>query len=246
MYHFFVNEDQIGEETIRITGPDVNHIKNVLRMKAGEKILISNGIDQDYLCEITSLSPEIVEAGILSVTEGGSELPAKLTLFQGLPKSDKMEVIIQKAVELGAFRIVPVETKRTVVKLDKKKEEGRLKRYRAISESAAKQSKRLIIPEVSGVMSFQEALEFSRDFDLCLIPFEHADGIERTRELFAKIRPGMQVGIFIGPEGGFEDSEIELAESFGAKPITLGRRILRTETAGPAVLSVLAYLLERS
>lgn len=246
MYHFFVNQEQIGEKAIHITGPDVNHIKNVLRMKAGEKVLISNGVDRDYLCEITSLSQEAVDAEILSVTEGGSELPVRITLFQGLPKSDKLEVIIQKAVELGAFRIVPVETKRTVVKLDKKKEEGRLRRYRAISESAAKQSKRMIIPEVSEVMSFPKALEFSKDFDLCLIPFEHAAGMERTRELLSGIRPGMQVGIFIGPEGGFEDEEIELAESFGAKTVTLGRRILRTETAGPAVLSVLAYLLERS
>jgi 16S rRNA (uracil1498-N3)-methyltransferase len=155
-----------------------------------------------------------------------------------------MELIIQKAVELGAYEIVPVETKRTVVKLDKKKEESKLRRWNAVSESAAKQSKRLIVPEVTGVMTLKEALAFAKDFDIILIPYENAKGMERTREVFSLIKPGMNVGVFIGPEGGFEDSEITLTESFGAKTITLGKRILRTETAGLSVLSVLSYLLE--
>ncbi|WP_077611964.1 16S rRNA (uracil(1498)-N(3))-methyltransferase [Clostridium sp. Marseille-P2415] len=244
MYHFFVNQDQVGPETIRITGPDVNHIKNVLRMGAGEQVLISNGVDKDYLCEIVSVTSSEVEAKILSADEGGGELPAKLYLFQGLPKSDKMELIIQKAVELGVYQIIPVETKRAVVKLDKKKEESKLRRWLAVSESAAKQSKRLIIPEVSNVMTLREALAFAGEFDLRIIPFEHAKGMAETREILSGIRPGMRVGIFIGPEGGFEDSEVELAEHYGAKQITLGKRILRTETAGLAILSVLAFQLE--
>ncbi|WP_367567850.1 16S rRNA (uracil(1498)-N(3))-methyltransferase [Lacrimispora sp.] len=247
MYHFFVNQDQVGAETITITGPDVNHMKNVLRMGAGEEILVSNGVDKDYLCEILSVSPEKVLAKILSVTEGGTELPARLYLFQGLPKSDKMELIIQKAVELGVYEIIPVETKRTVVKLDKKKEESKLKRWQAVSESAAKQSKRLIIPKVSGVMTFRQALEFSqKELDRTVIPFEHAGNMRATREILKEIEPGMSVGIFIGPEGGFEDSEVELAKFHGAKPITLGKRILRTETAGLALLSVLSFQLEPS
>lgn len=244
MYHFFVSQEQIGEELIRITGTDVNHIKNVLRMGAGEKVLISNGIDRDYYCEITSVTSLEVAAKIISVDEGGCELPARLYLFQGLPKSDKMEVIIQKAVELGVYQVIPVETRRTVVKLDKKKEEGKRKRWNAVSESAAKQSKRLIVPEVNPVMTLKEALNYAKDFDITVIPFEHASQMSRTREIIAGVKPGMSVGIFIGPEGGFEDSEIELAESFGAKQITLGKRILRTETAGPAILSVLAFQLE--
>ncbi len=247
MYHFFVNQDQVGEETISITGPDVNHMKNVLRMGAGEEILISNGVDKDYLCEIVSVSSEEVLAKILSVTEGGTELPARLYLFQGLPKSDKMELIIQKAVELGVYEIIPVETKRTVVKLDKKKEESKLKRWQAVSESAAKQSKRLIIPKVSGVLTFRQALEFSeKELDRTVIPFEHAGNMGATREILKEIQPGMSAGIFIGPEGGFEDFEVELAKSHGAKPITLGKRILRTETAGLALLSVLSFQLEPS
>ena len=244
MYHFFINQDQVEDDHIRIIGPDVNHIKNVLRMGAGEEVLISNGVDKDYLCEVTSVTAQEVTARILSVEEGGRELPARITLFQGLPKGDKMELIIQKAVELGACEIVPVETKRTVVKLDKKKEESKLRRWNAVSESAAKQSKRLIVPEVTGVMSLKEALVFSKEFDVTVIPFENAKGMERTREILSQVKPGMNVGIFIGPEGGFEDSEIELSESFGAKTVTLGKRILRTETAGLSVLSVLSYLLE--
>lgn len=244
MYHFFINQDQVEDDHIRIIGPDVNHIKNVLRMGAGEEVLISNGVDKDYLCEVTSVTAQEVTARILSVEEGGRELPARITLFQGLPKGDKMELIIQKAVELGAYEIVPVETKRTVVKLDKKKEESKLRRWNAVSESAAKQSKRLIVPEVTGVMSLKEALVFSKEFDLTVIPYENAKGMERTREILSQVKPGMNVGIFIGPEGGFEDSEIELFESFGARTVTLGKRILRTETAGLSVLSVLSYLLE--
>ncbi|MFR3728863.1 16S rRNA (uracil(1498)-N(3))-methyltransferase [Lacrimispora sp.] len=244
MYHFFIHQDQIGEDSIRITGPDVNHMKNVLRMGAGEEVLISNGVDKDYLCEIVSVTSTEVIARILSVDEAGKELPAKIYLFQGLPKSDKMEFIIQKAVELGVYQIVPVETRRTVVKLDKKKEESKLRRWSAVSESAAKQSGRLIVPEVAGVMTFEKALALSKEFDMTVIPFEHAKGMEETRQILSAIKPGMNAGIFIGPEGGFEDSEIELAKSFGARPITLGKRILRTETAGLSVLSVLSFLLE--
>ncbi|GLC80159.1 16S rRNA (uracil(1498)-N(3))-methyltransferase [Lacrimispora brassicae] len=244
MYYFFVDPDQIGGSMIRILGPDVNHIKNVLRMGAGEQILISNGVDRDYLCEVMEVASLEVTAKILSVEEGGVELPARLYLFQGLPKGDKMELIIQKAVELGVYRIIPVETKRAVVRLDKKKEESKLRRWRAVSESAAKQSKRLIIPEVAGVMTFQQALAFAKELDMTVIPFEHAKDMAETKEILSNVKAGMSVGIFIGPEGGFEDSEMELAERLGAKQITLGKRILRTETAGLAIVSVLAFQLE--
>lgn len=244
MYHFFVQQDQIGDTTVRIAGTDVNHIKNVLRMGPGEEILLSNGVDKDYLCEILSISSDEVTAKILEIREGGTELPVEIYLFQGLPKSDKMELIIQKAVELGVFKIIPVETKRAVVKLDKKKEESKIKRWTAVSESAAKQSKRLLIPEVTGVKTLREAFEFAKEFDILLLPFEHAEGMVHTREIVSHIKPGMKVGVFIGPEGGFEDGEVELGESYGAHTITLGKRILRTETAGLFVLSVLGFQLE--
>ncbi len=245
MYHFFVTQEQIGSDSILIKGSDVNHIKNVLRMKTGEEILISNGVDKDYLCKITSISSDEVEAEILSIDEEGTELPVKLYLFQGLPKSDKMELIIQKAVELGVYQVIPVQTKRCVVKLDKKKEETKLKRWNAVAESAAKQSKRIIIPEVKGVMSFKEAMEYAKEFHITVIPYEHAKGMAETKEILGSVTPGKSVGIFIGPEGGFEDSEVDHAVSSGAKPVTLGKRILRTETAGLAILSVLMFQLEK-
>ena len=244
MYHFFVKPEQIGQQEIRITGTDVTPMKIVLRMKPGEQVLISNGIDRDYHCEIAAITPEEVTARILSVDEEGTELPAKLYLFQGLPKSDKMELIIQKAVELGVYQVIPVMTKRAVVKLDAKKEEAKVKRWNSIAESAAKQSKRMIIPEVTGVMTLREAFAFAKDLDVNLIPFEHAKGMAGTKRELERIKPGMSVGIFIGPEGGFEDAEIEAASAVDIRPVTLGKRILRTETAGLAILSVLMFQLE--
>lgn len=245
MFRFFVKDEQIGEDSITITGPDVNHMKNVLRMKEGEKIQISNGEDTDYLCEVAELGKDAVTARILEAKEGSTELGTKLCLFQGLPKSDKMELIIQKAVELGVWEIIPVATKRAVVKLDKKKEEGKLKRWNAIAESAAKQSGRLIVPEVKPVMTLKEAFSYGKDFDKNLIPYEHADNMAETREKIGEIKSGMSVGIFIGPEGGFDDTEIQEAMAENVYPITLGKRILRTETAGLAILSVLMFSLEK-
>ena len=244
MYRFFVEKEQIGEKTIRIIGSDVNHIRNVLRMKPGEEILISDGEKKEYHCEIKTLDPEYVEALIMFVMEEGLELPSKVYLFQGLPKNDKMELIIQKAVELGVYAVVPVATKRAVVKLDDKKEAKKLVRWQSISESAAKQAKRLIIPEVMPVMSFKEAVAFSQTMDVRLIPYELAENMAYTRQVLSQIKPGQSIGIFIGPEGGFAEEEVELALNSGMETITLGKRILRTETAGMTVLSILMYLLE--
>ena len=244
MHRFFAEPSAIGEKEIRLTGPDVNHIRKVLRMREGEEILISDGQGRDCHCRIEAIEEEEVTAQILWVLDGNAELASDITLFQGLPKGDKMEFIIQKCVELGVARIVPVNTKRTIVKLDAKKEQARIKRWSGISESAAKQSGRGRIPEVTGVKSFAEALEEAKKLNMCLIPYELARDMAQTREVLSSIKPGMSVGIFIGPEGGFEEEEVEQAEAAGARPITLGRRILRTETAGMAVLAMLVYLLE--
>lgn len=245
MYHFFVDEGQINEDTITIEGTDVNHIKNVLRMKEKEKLLISNGTDKDFLCEILSISSQSVLCKIIDVDLEGTELPSKIYLFQGLPKSDKMELIIQKAVELGVHEIIPVDTKRSVVKLDEKKAENKIKRWQQISLSAAKQSKRIIIPNIHKIMSFKEALEYASDFEYNLIPYENAKGMEDTKKAIEAIKPHTSIGIFIGPEGGFDEAEISLAISNGVLPVTLGKRILRTETAGLAVLSVIMFHLEK-
>ena len=242
MYRFFVTQNQVEDTVIHIQGSDVNHIKNVLRMKVGEEIHISSGDKLEYTCCIESLEEEEVLAKILYAEEPGLELSSKVYLFQGLPKSDKMELIIQKAVELGAYEIIPVNTKRSVVKLDSKKEASKLKRWQAISESAAKQSKRMIVPQITPVKSFAEAVNYA---DQLLIPYELAKGMSETRQILEGIQPGQSIGIFIGPEGGFEEKEVELAREHGAQPITLGKRILRTETAGMTVLSILLYLLEQ-
>lgn len=246
MYHFFVEADAFLENSIKITGDDVNHIKNVLRLKCGEQIIISrlnNEEDIDYYCSISELSEEYVVADI-DWTEAGRELNNKIYLFQGLPKSDKMELIIQKAVELGVHEIIPVAAKRSVVKLDNKKEAGKIKRWQAISESAAKQSKRSIIPEVKNVMTFKEAMDYAKEIDVCLMPYENAKGISETRRLVSKIEKGQSVAVLIGPEGGFDPNEVETAGENGFSPVTLGKRILRTETAGLMMLSVLMYSLE--
>ena len=244
MHRFFVEPSKIGEKEIVITGPDVNHIRNVLRMRAGEELLAADGQGSEYRCILRELQDSEIRAEICRKLSGSAELPSRITLFQGLPKSDKMDLIIQKCVELGVFRIVPVTTKRTVVKLDAKKEESRRKRWTAVSESAAKQSGRGIIPEISGVQSFREAVEEAGELDVCLIPYEKAENMARTREILSGIPAGASIGVFIGPEGGFEEEEVREAMEAGARPITLGRRILRTETAGMAVLAMLGYLLE--
>ena len=245
MYLFFVEPAQVGEKEIIITGSDVNHIKNVLRMKPEETILISSGESLEYTCYIRELKEEEIIAHIMYVQESGYELPSRLYLFQGLPKSDKMELIIQKAVELGVHEIIPVASKRAVVKLDARKEEKKRTRWQAISESAAKQSKRMYVPEVKKVMSFSQAVEYAGQLDVVLVPYELAKGMGETREIIGKIKKGQSVGIFIGPEGGFEEAEVELAvEKGNAKAITLGKRILRTETAGLTVLSILMFTLE--
>lgn len=244
MHHFFVDPEQICDEKVVIEGSDVNHMKNVLRLKNGDMLEVIDGIGNNYLCAVEAIDAQSVRLHIVDTRKADSELPSKLYLFQGLPKSDKMELIIQKAVELGVYEVIPVVTKRAVVKLDEKKAAKKTARWNAISEGAAKQSGRSRIPEVREVMTFAEALEYAKNLDVVLIPYEKAEGMQKTRQVIAEIAPGQSVGIFIGPEGGFEESEVELAVEHGGVPITLGRRILRTETAGLAALSILMYHLE--
>lgn len=245
MYRFFVEPSQIQGSRIVITGNDVNHIKNVLRMKIGEEIAASNGMDdREYRCGIEEFTEDAVICTLRFIKEAAVELPCRIYLFQGLPKADKMELIVQKAVELGVYQIIPVAAKRCVVRLDDKKAAGKVSRWQGIAEAAAKQSKRAIIPQLHPVMTWKEAVAYARELDVRLIPYELAGDMQHTRELLEQIRPGQSVAVFIGPEGGFEESEIQTAVEAGIEPVTLGKRILRTETAGMTVLSWLGYLLE--
>lgn len=244
MYQFFVDDAQIGKEFITITGSDVNHIKNVLRMKPGEKIRVSNQKGQDYFCSILELGDDFVQADILDSEAANTELSAKVYLFQALPKGDRMETVIQKAVELGVHEIIPVAMKYCVVKLDAKKAENKRKRWQAIAESAAKQSKRSLIPVVHEVMSFKEALSYAKECKVNLVPYENERGMEATGEAFSELQKDDTISVMIGPEGGFSEEEIELVKEENMKIISLGKRILRTDTAAIATLSMLMLHLE--
>lgn len=245
MHHFFVTPQQISGDKIRIEGGDVNHMKNVLRMKLHEKAEISDGESRTYLCEVEAYEEDVAVLHILEEMEADTEPASKLYLFQGLPKSDKMELIVQKAVELGVYQVISVAMKRSVVRLDDKKAAKKADRWNSIAESAAKQAGRSRIPEVTMPLSYNEALKMAEELDVTLLPYELAGGMEVTREVIRQIKSGQSVGIFIGPEGGFEPEEVDAAVSMGAKVITLGRRILRTETAGLATLAVLMFELEQ-
>ena len=222
MYRFFVNAENILEDTILVTGSDVNHIKNVLRMKIGEEILISDGNDKEYVCSILNMDDEKVEAKILDINGPGRELPIKVYLFQGLPKGDKMETVM----------------------LDAKKAANKVKRWNAISESAAKQSKRGIIPRVNDVCTFKQAIDMAKELDMIIMPYEEADDMEKTRNIIRGLKKDTSVGIFIGPEGGFAKEEVNAVMEENGTPITLGKRILRTETAGMAIMSVIMFMME--
>jgi len=245
MYQFFVEPSQIQDKKIIITGSDVNHMKNVLRMKVGEEIAVRNGVDgKEYRCGIEEFAQDQVICSLRFVKEEGVELPSKIYLFQGIPKADKMELIVQKAVELGVYEVIPVAVKRCVVKLDEKKARAKVNRWQGIAEAAAKQSKRGVVPAVKDPMTMKEAAAYARGMDVKLIPYELAEDMVHTKRIVEAIRPGESVAVFIGPEGGFEESEISEALAAGIEPITLGKRILRTETAGLVVLSWLMYQLE--
>lgn len=244
MYRFFVEPSQIEGNRIHITGQDVHHISHVLRCKSGEQIAVSNGDRREYTCYIEEIREDEVLAHVMYSQETDMELPCRVYLFQGLAKGEKMEWIIQKAVELGAWEIIPVASSRCVVRYDDKKAAKKVVRWQQISESAAKQSKRLCVPEIHPVCSFKNALEYARDCEVKLIPYELAEDIGKTKEIVESIAPGESVAIFIGPEGGFTEEEVEMAKACGITPITLGKRILRTETAGMTLLSILMFHLE--
>ena len=227
MHQFFVDREQIGTEYITITGEDVKHIKNVLRMKEGEEVRISDGVGGDFFCTIA----------------GNTELPNRIFLFQAVPKGERMEYVIQKAVELGVYEIIPVEMKYCVVRLDDKKKEKKRERWQAIAKSAAKQAKRSRIPEIHPVMNYDKAVEYAKNCQLCLVPYENERGMKGTREVLKKIEPGMDISVMIGPEGGFSEEEIEMVRE-EMEVLSLGKRILRTDTAAITVMSMLMLEIE--
>lgn len=243
VYQFFVKEEQVGKDFITITGPDVNHIKNVLRMKPGEVVRVSSTGGKDYSCSVLELTDTFVQLDILDAGIAGTELSNKIFLFQALPKGDRMETVIQKAVELGVYELIPVSMKYCVVKLDERKAQAKVKRWQAIAESAAKQSKRSRIPAVHPVMNFQEAAAYAMQCDCRLVPYENERGMQETIEAFRSIKTGESISVMIGPEGGFAPEEIDLLKGH-MHILSLGKRILRTDTAAVTMLSALMLHLE--
>lgn len=245
MGHFFVEPSAMDGEKIYVTGDNFNHIKNVLRMKVGDEVKLSSGDGLVYTSIIAAFMEKEIECRIVDCEGGRSELPSEIILFQGLPKKDKMELIIEKAVELGVKEIVPVMMKRTIVKLDDaKKEAKRLERWRTIALTAAKQSGRNIVPKVSEFVDFPTAIKRAGSLSYNLIPYENEKGMKKAREIILEAKGKESIGIFIGPEGGITDEEHRLAIGIGARSMSLGNRILRTETAGLALLSVLSFYLD--
>ena len=243
MYNFFVKNEHFTKDTATILGEDVNHIKNVLRMEIGTKIYTTNiETHIKYLTEIKSIENEKVECNILEEVPT-TELPINITLYQGLPKSDKLEFIIEKTTELGACKIVPVEMRFSIAKI--KNEDKKIVRWNKIAESAAKQSKRNIIPSIEQTIKVNEMINQFKQYDLILVAYENEskqtlkDVLKNSQK--EKIK---NVALVIGPEGGVDIKEIELLVQNGAKCVSLGKRILRTETAPLTLLSMLVYEFE--
>lgn len=244
MIHIFT--ENFTDTQVRITGENLKHLKNVLRIQPGEDVFVSDGNGRDVIACVCTIGDDEIIADIIREYAGDAELPCEIVLYQALPKADKMEYIIQKCVELGAARIVPVETSRCIVRLDEKNKLKKIERWQKIASGAAEQSQRSRIPEIDHVMSWKEALSDAQKLTERVVPYEHKTGAEELKMLLRRAGELKtdSIGIFIGPEGGFTEQEIDEAAAAGVQPITLGHRILRTETAGMALISAIMLEIE--
>lgn len=239
MYQFFVREDQVSGDEVMLSGADAHHLKDVVRVKTGERVRISTDSGENYLCEYEGGEADSAILRIIDRAASTTELPFHIYLFQGFPKKDRFENIIEKTVELGVYEIVPVAMRFCVAKLEGSKASGKLERYGAKAMAAAKQAKRSVVPQVREILSFDEAVRMAETMDMVIVPYENAAGMGGIRELMAETDAlaGKDIAVFIGPEGGFAPEEIEgLRELNNSRVISLGQRILRTDTA--AILAV--------
>lgn len=247
MPRFFVKSSQIQENEIKIIGEDVKHIRNVLRKRIGDNIEICNQENQkSYKCEIERIEEEQIVTKIEQELES-EENNVKVDIYQGLPKSDKMELIIQKSIELGANAIIPVEMKRCVAKLEAKDENKKIQRWQKIAESAAKQSGRNIIPEIKKKVNIQDIIKTIKEYDVVIVAYENEKENKLKNELLKlkeMKKEKITIAIIIGPEGGLEEKDVEELKKNGAKVVTLGDRILRTETVALNTLSIIMYELD--
>jgi len=246
MPKFFIESNQINNNTIKIKGEDVNHIANVLRKQIGDELNICNSTTSDnFLCKIIEINKESIICDIIERIENKSDNSPNITIFQGLPKADKMELIIQKCTELGVNEFVPLQMERCVVKLDSKNEAKKIERWQKIAETAAKQCGRNNIPKVENLINIKKLCNLLDKYDIVLVAYEQ----EKEKTLKIKLKDikdkkNINIAVVIGPEGGIEASEIEELKDSGAEIITLGERILRTETVGIAMASIIMYELE--
>lgn len=242
MQQIFVDQSVKIDDTFMVEGEDARHLLQVLRMRQGEQLRVSTHEGDNYLCQIESADKGQVTLRVLEEV-ASTELEKRIYLFQAVPKGDRMETVIEKAVELGVYEIIPVEMKYCVVKLDAKKKAARLKRYQAIAESAAKQSKRSRIPVVHDFMTYRDAMAYAKECDLYLVPYECAKGMEATKDALTKIRDAKTISIMIGPEGGFAQEEIDAVKDC-MQVVSLGSRILRTDTAAITTMSMVMLATE--
>ncbi len=247
MGKFFVKTNQIDNNQINIIGDDINHIKNVLRLNVGDKIDVCNSeSSQNYVCEIKNILPKKIECNIIEKLEVSTEGNVELYIFQGLPKSDKMELVIQKGTELGVKEFIPVIFKRSIVKLSGKDETKKIDRWNKISEIASKQCGRDIIPKVRNIESIKDICNQINNYDIVLVAYEleKENYIKKEIQKIKGTKDKYKIGIVIGPEGGIEAEEVNTLKKSGAKIISLGKRILRTETVAMQVSSIIMYELE--
>lgn len=244
MPKFFVKNSQINENIINIIGTDVNHITNVLRLKKDDELQIcneDNGVN--YHVKIIELNKANVKCNIIDVKESNAEADVHINILQGLPKAEKMELIIQKCTELGVKEITPIEMERCIVKLDSKSASKKQERWQKIAEVAAKQSRRDKIPTINNLINIKNVCNMLTDYDIVLVPYENEKTVT-LKEVLSKLpRKDLKIAIVIGPEGGFEEKEIQMLEQNNCKIVTLGNRILRTETVAIAMTSVILYEL---
>lgn len=248
MRKFFVKSEAIKEDKIEILGSDVNHIKNVLRLKIDDEIQICNQeTSQNYICRISKIEQNCIETKIFQKIEATNEGNIELHIFQGLPKADKMELILQKGTELGVSRFIPVAFQRSIVKLSGKDEIKKIQRWQKITEVAAKQAKRDLVPEVKNVISVKNIRDLVNEYDVMLLAYEEETQNYIKSELLKikDTKEHLKIGAIIGPEGGIEKEEVEILKKAGARSISLGKRILRTETVALQMASIIMYELEK-
>lgn len=246
MPKFFIQASQMQDDKITLIGEDVNHIANVLRKQIGDEINICNIVtSENYLCQIKDISKEKIECNVIKKLQSEAEPNTEITIFQGLPKAEKMELIIQKCTELGAKAFVPVEMERCVVKLDSKTQAKKIERWQKIAETAAKQSGRDTVPTVEKLINLQKVCNLIQKYDILLLAYENEKNTT-LKQVLKQIdkKQNLKIGIIIGAEGGITEKEVQLLQNAGAKIITLGNRILRTETVGLVMTGILMYELE--